>query len=133
MNLGNKPANRLLCAELLERRWLLSAGGAAGANADAALAAIGGRVQLIEREQEIEEEEEEVEIEPSALPAKILAAFNERFPGAEILEAEVEEEDGTEYGVNALFNGQTLDVTLASDGTILETEIMVSSDALPKA
>src|SRR4029453_4109786 len=87
----NAPARVLLCAESLERRWLLSAPGQ-GDDDD------GGAVDL----------------DASEIPHDILALLAAQFPGAEALEAEYRAQDG-EYEVDAKLNGKVFEVTLTED------------------
>src|SRR5688572_1935582 len=131
MELWNRPLNRLLCAEALEGRWLLSA--AAPSNS----AGIVGNSPPVEVVGEVEPDdgdEDDAEIDASELPARVVTALNARFPGASIEEAEMDEEDGqTEYSVTAVFGGKMVEVTFAPSGTVLEVEEPVSSAALPAA
>jgi len=131
MELWNRPLTRMLCAEALEGRWLLSA--AAPSNASGA-PFDSGDVQIVGEIEPDDGDEDDAQIDVSQLPAGVLAALHERFPGAQVLEAELEEEDGeTEYGVTASVNGQVLDVAFAPSGTILEVEEEVASTDLPLA
>src|SRR5687768_3034578 len=128
MDLSNKPLTRVLCAEPLEGRWLLS--GSANSSEVAAAPAPGVTIEE-EFEQDEEEEEGETEILESDLPAPVLAAFQAAFSSATISTVEREEEDGeVEYGITATKdNGRTIDVTLTPDGEILETETFFKDPA----
>lgn len=129
MELWKHPMNRLLCAEPLEGRWLLSIA-APSVNGVAREADV---VEVVEDPEIDDEEEDDSEIDPSQLPAAVLAAMNNRFPGATIDEAELEEEDGdVEYGITATVGGKTVDVSFASNGTILEVEESVDASDVPQ-
>src|SRR5687768_7117992 len=75
MEFWNNPRNRLLCAEPLEHRRLLSG----AAPADAA---------------EGDEDSGDREIETSDLPRQVIDALQVRFPDVELLEAELTDDDG---------------------------------------
>ena len=91
--LSNRPLNRLLCAERLEGRWLLS-GSRAIEDHRSPPHAHQPTFSRSARSSRTRQTRTKVEIDASDLPASVLAAFNEQFPGAEIDEAEVEDEDG---------------------------------------
>lgn len=77
-----------------------------------------GRILEIEKA-----EEGDQEIAVSSLPAAVRGAVNDRFPGADIYEAEREVEDGRiVYEVELLADGQAYEVELNVDGEILEIE-----------
>src|SRR5687768_6042464 len=107
MDLSHTPLNRLLCAEPLEGRWLLS--GTAAATAAAPADTTAPVVDVLELEQEEDEGDDgDSEIAASQLPPAVLDVFRSRFPGAHITEAEVEDEDeGIQYGVTAEHAGRT--------------------------
>ena len=74
------PRSRLLCAESLERRWLLSG--------------------------------DDVEVELSELPETAIKAFQTRFPGAEIVEAEIADDgiDARMYEITGELNGREVEL-----------------------
>jgi hypothetical protein len=83
-------------------------------------------------------EEERIAVED--LPRAVLKAVKTRFPRAEIKaaveveeEEDDEEEDETRYEVSLEFKGHNYDVTLESDGKIVEIEKEISVDELPRA
>jgi hypothetical protein len=127
-----KPLMRVLCAEPLEGRWLLSAAAQPSpAQPDAPPTVT---VTLGEFEQVgTEEEDGDVAISPSQLPTNVLDAFNARFGGATIEEVELEEDDerGTEYGITAEHGGREVEVTISPAGEIVETETFIEPDELP--
>ena len=125
-----KSLDRLLCAEPLERRWLLSgASPPVAAAADASGAAV--TVEVLEDLPD-DERDGDVEISPDQLPQVIVAALNARFPGATLTAAEMEsDDDQTEYGVTAQHDGREMDVTLTPDGAIVEIETFIPADELP--
>src|SRR5687768_9932175 len=125
MALSNKPLDRLLCAESLEGRWLLS--GVGPPWSVGYYAAGGGAVAVLEFGPADNEPDEDVEIAASELPAKVLAAFMAQFPDAEISDAQREIEDGQiEFDVNAEVDGREIDVSMTPDGQILEVEETVA-------
>jgi uncharacterized membrane protein YkoI len=68
------------------------------------------------------------------VPKAVLNAVKARFPGAELVEAAKETEDGkTVYEVSVKNKGQKIDVTLSSDGAIQLLEKTISAKDLPKA
>ena len=80
IELWNSPRGRLLCAESLERRWLLSG--------------------------------DEVEIDTADLPEAAVDAFQTRFPGAQIIEAEIADStsDGRTYDITGELNGREVEL-----------------------
>src|SRR3954451_15547806 len=57
------------------------------------------------------------------VPAKIMKAVKDKFPRAEIKQAEKEVEEGkTIYEIGLKDGGQNVDVSLKEDGTIVEIE-----------
>lgn len=69
-----------------------------------------------------------------SLPAAVKAAIEKAYPGAEIEEAEVEEEGLKLYEVELeQASGQEVEVTVAPDGTIVEVETEVAVENLPQA
>jgi uncharacterized membrane protein YkoI len=133
----NAPRERWSCAERLESRRLLSGDGAdAGEGSEVeempSLVAVPS-VEVIELTPADEEEEEEREIDLDELPAAVLEALEAAYPGARILEAEMEEEDGeTEYDVSAMHEGRTLEVGLTSSGEVIEVSQVLEEEDLPQ-
>ena len=127
MDLRNLAANRVQCAELLENRRLLS-GFAPAPEASPAVEV----VELVAAEQE---EEDDVLVEPSDIPATVMSAFDAAYPDAQILEAELEEEeDGQfEYDIAARFNEGEIEVSLTPEGRITETTRILTKTELPPA
>ena len=67
------------------------------------------------------------------VPKAVLNAVKARFPGAELVEAAKETEDGKSvYEVSVKNKGQKIDVTLSSDGAIQLLEKTISAKDLPK-
>ncbi len=106
MRLWNSPSNRLLCAEALESRWLLTA------------------VVPTDAADDFEFElEDAVHVAISDLPAKVMSAVDARFPGAKLVSAERSNVDGNqEFDVAAEFKGSNFEVTVGSAGEILDIE-----------
>jgi hypothetical protein len=68
------------------------------------------------------------------VPKAVLDAVKAKFPGADLVEAAKETEDGkTVYEVSVKNKGQHIDVTLAPDGTIQLMEKTITANDLPKA
>jgi hypothetical protein len=67
------------------------------------------------------------------LPKAVVEAVKKRFSDAELVSAEKETEDGkTVYEVAIKNKGQSIEVTLTTDGTIIEIEKQIESKDLPK-
>ena len=67
------------------------------------------------------------------VPFAVMKAVKDKFPKAEILQAEKEEEDGkTIYEIGLKSEGHAIDVSLQEDGKILEVEKEIAADDLPK-
>ena len=132
MDLSNKPPlMRVLCAEPLEGRWLLS--GAPPSSSATTPAIV---VTVLEPfEEEDEEEETDQIIAEADLPAEVLAEFKAQFVNAQIKEVEREdEEEGLQYGIDAIkADGQRVDVTFSPEGQILDTEVFLDLDEVPQA
>lgn len=77
-------------------------------------------------------DEEKVPLEK--VPAAVIKAVKDKFPGAKIKEAEKEEEDGqTLYELELTYEGHKYDVTAKADGTITEIEKQIKPADLPQA
>ncbi len=77
-------------------------------------------------------DEEKVPLEK--VPAAVIKAVKDKFPGARIREAEKEVEDGqTLYELELIYEGHKYDVTAKADGTITEIEKQINPADLPKA
>jgi hypothetical protein len=80
-----------------------------------------------------QEDEEETIIDASELPEGVREAFDLAYPGAQIVEIEVEEDDeATEYDIVARTDGALLEVGLASDGEIVEVAQLLEESELPQ-
>lgn len=67
------------------------------------------------------------------LPKAVVEAVKKRFPDAQLVSAEKETEDGkTVFEVNIKNKGQTIEVTLTPEGTIVEIEKQIEAKDLPK-
>jgi uncharacterized membrane protein YkoI len=68
------------------------------------------------------------------VPAKVMAAIKDRFPGAEINSVEKETEDGkVVYDVELKQKDRKYEMDIQEDGTVLEIEKEVFSKDVPKA
>jgi uncharacterized membrane protein YkoI len=77
-------------------------------------------------------ENPETRLALSELPAKVLAAAKERFPGAELLKAEKETEEGKLiYEITLKHEGQRLEAEFDPEGNYLEMEVSVEVRDLP--
>lgn len=72
----------------------------------------------------------ERKIDPSALPPAITSAVQARFPGAIVSGAAV---DGKSYEATLTLAERRIDLSFSADGTCLEEEEFVGTDALPDA
>jgi uncharacterized membrane protein YkoI len=145
---------RLLCAEPLESRRLLSGLasaspgvpsdiyeqpiGAAVAAPAASTASVTPRSHVVEvleiESADDDEDDDDVEVSLAQLPREVLAALQTRFPGAKLVEAEFSVEDGDpEFEVAARFDDRLFDVALTPGGTIIEVEEVITSRELPQA
>lgn len=132
---SQRPQHRLLCVEALEDRWLLSGlllpAHSAPATQETVLR---GAVQVVELRAATELGDSDVPIAPSEVPTNIVATLHARFPGAELLAAELSTEGGTPvYEVSAEVNGQPIDVRLTRNGDLMETERALTSGELPQS
>jgi hypothetical protein len=68
------------------------------------------------------------------LPKEVVETVKKRFPGAELVEASKEDENGkTVYEVTIKDKGQKSDVTVATDGALVSIEREIAAKDLPKA
>ena len=68
------------------------------------------------------------------VPPKVSAAVKAKFPGAKLVSAEKEVDEGkTVYEMAIESNGSKIDVSLDGDGTIVEIEREVKEQELPAA
>jgi len=67
------------------------------------------------------------------LPDAVKAAISALYPEAVIEEAKVEKEGLKVYEIELKLNGQEFEVTVAPDGTIIETDSEVAINGLPDA
>lgn len=92
-----------------------------------------GRVLKEEAKDEGEESGEE-KVAIDQLPKPVLDAVKKKFPGADLVDAEKETEDGESiYEVALKFKGSTYDVSAKADGTIIEIEKLIATKDLPAA
>ena len=127
MDLWNASRDRLLCAEPLEGRWLLS--GIAVSSSPY----VDGGVHVIGIEEEIDDGED-VDVAPTDLPHRVRTALEQEFPGARLLEADFSVDEGeAEYSVAARLDGRSLEVALSPRGRITEVEEVISTEQLPAA
>ena len=134
---SNHSEGRRQQAERLESRKLLSSAGGLDDSESVDTPAGAVTVQVVEvlelHAVDMEEDEEEVSIDPSELPVEIREAFESAYPGAQIVEIEVEQEDNeAEYDIVARQDGVTLEVGLDSDGEILEVVQLLDESELPQ-
>ena len=81
-----------------------------------------------------EQNDDDVLLAPTELPAGVAAAIARLFPGARLIEAESDMDEGVpEVGVIAEFNGGVIDVSFAPDGRLIESQVPLDPSALPKA
>lgn len=79
----------------------------------------------------VRDDEEKVPLDK--LPAKVSSAVKAKFPGAELVSAEKEAEDGTTiYEVAIKVKSGTIEVSVLDDGTIVEIETAITEKDLPK-
>jgi uncharacterized membrane protein YkoI len=79
-----------------------------------------------------DEKEEKVPLDK--LPRAVVDAVKAKFPDAELVSAEKENEDGkTVYEVNIKFKGSTIEVTVTPEGKITSIEKEIAVKDLPKA
>ena len=72
-------------------------------------------------------------IAESEIPQNVVDAVDAHLPGAVLVEAEVYAENGAAvYEVSTEFEGRPIDVTLANDGSILDTAYDVTPAELPQ-
>jgi uncharacterized membrane protein YkoI len=74
-----------------------------------------------------------VKVPLDKVPRKVLDAIKARFPGAKLLSASTENEDGkTVYEISLTYKDHHHDVTLQPDGTLLGIEREILAKELPK-
>ena len=79
-------------------------------------------------------ENPETRVKLAELPPSVLATARERFPGAEMLKAEKENEDGkTVFEITLVFKGQRLEAEFDPSGEYLEMEVSIELSKLPTA
>jgi uncharacterized membrane protein YkoI len=79
-------------------------------------------------------ENPESKVSLSKLPPKVLASAKDRFPGAELLKAEKETEDGKViFEITLNYKGQRLEAEFAPEGEYLEMEVSAELKDLPAA
>jgi uncharacterized membrane protein YkoI len=62
-------------------------------------------------------------LQKGEIPGKIMAAINDRFPGADVTSAEKENEDGKiVYDIELKHEGRKYEMDIHDDGTIVEIE-----------
>lgn len=87
---------------------------------------------LEEEEQGDDETKDEDKISLDDVPKAALDSIKKKFPGAELIGAEKEGQgDDTVYEVALKFKGAEYDVSARADGTILETEKLITAAELP--
>lgn len=132
--MGDGRLRRVLRAEPLERRWLLSGAPASTDVGPEPGEAAAPAVEVLELapadDDEIDEDER---VEYDDLPGAVRAALNARFPGAPVREVTVgEEDDGTlEYDAVIDQGDATLAATFSAGGELIETERAVPAADLP--
>jgi uncharacterized membrane protein YkoI len=79
-------------------------------------------------------EEKAEKIAPDKLPAKIKAAIEGRFPGAEITSAEKEKENGKiVFDIELKHKGRKYEMDILEDGTVIEIEKEIALKDVPEA
>jgi len=66
----------------------------------------------------------------SALPKKVLATFEKKFPGVDDVESEVKTKG--DYKIKFKFNGKKTEIEIADDGTWEKTTTKLSFEDLPQ-
>jgi uncharacterized membrane protein YkoI len=88
----------------------------------------------VEDEEEGDDEDEEGDddegqVSLSDLPTAVLATLQQEAPNAQIEELELETENGrTQYAADVVIDGQTFDIEIAPDGTLLTKEVESEND-----
>jgi hypothetical protein len=76
--------------------------------------------------------EEKISLEQ--VPQRVMSTIKKRFPAAELLRAEKEDEDGAViFEIQLKDQGQKMDVSVAADGALREIEKSLRAQDLPKA
>src|SRR5436309_2190066 len=108
LDLRKRPESRLLCAEPLEGRRLLSAAAYAAALSPSPTAD-GGDADVV--------------VAPADLPAQVVAALRARFPGAQPAASDLTVSgEQLVYDVTAHLGGRTVDVRLTPAGGPVDSE-----------
>jgi uncharacterized membrane protein YkoI len=77
---------------------------------------------------------DEEKVALAKVPGPILAAVKKQFPGAKLVAAGKEKEDGkTVYEVSLQYKGHNYDVTATPEGKVVEVEKEITAGDLPKA
>jgi|GEM_PF-6372897 len=72
------------------------------------------------------------DIAPSQIPQVVTKAIQSRFPGAEVIEADVDHDNGiVEYDVDIWHNKKKIDLTLTATGQYLKIEKHLTPAELP--
>jgi hypothetical protein len=129
----DSASNRLLCAEPLESRWLLSALPLPAAAQFFATMA-NGPMAVVELGPAANDDATDVQVAPTALPPGIRASLAARFPGARLVDASLSlEGSAIEYSVDVRSGGRTITTSLTPGGEILDIEETLPPRELPTA
>jgi uncharacterized membrane protein YkoI len=80
-------------------------------------------------DEEEEADESETQVAPADLPAAVSKTLNDAAPGATIKGMELETENGRpQYAIDAVIDGQTYDIEIAPDGTLLQKKLENEED-----
>jgi len=75
------------------------------------------------------QDEADVQVSLTELPAAVRAAIEKAAPNAEIKGLELETEDGRQqYAADVVIDGQTYDIEISPDGTLLQKELEQDSE-----
>jgi len=78
--------------------------------------------------------DDETKVPLDKVPAAVKKAVEDKFPGATLVQAETEKEDGkTVYEIGIKFKGATIEVTVTPEGTVTCVEKTVELKDVPKA
>ena len=79
-------------------------------------------------------EDDDVELAALDLPADVAAALQALYPGARVIEAEADADNGApEVGLRAELNGEAVDVAFTLDGQLIESQVELDPADLPPA
>jgi len=70
-------------------------------------------------------------LSPNGLPPAVVSALQSLYPGARVIEAEADAEDGQEIGLQARVNGVAIDVSFMPDGKLIESQVALPPSELP--